>query len=222
MTEQFDFNDTGSIPTIALSALLLVLPSCIARGPHVPDTAILSEIQVTLDAAIASTAAVPVELLAPDSDLLSELLPSLSLDEILLAPVEERISITSPNLPADVFFNSLVVDTDYGVVISEDVDVSINLSLPNVTIEEAMDIIAEIYNLDVTLRGNIFTVREGGLRTRQFTIDYLNVQRQGTSSISVSAQGGQGGGGGFFSGVGSFIKKVLTFGGPRSTNLILA
>ena len=60
-----------------------------------------------------------------------------------------------------------------------------------------MDIVGEIYNLDVTLRGNIFTVREGGLRTRQFTIDYLNVQRQGTSSISVSAQGGQGGGGGF-------------------------
>ncbi|MCH7672549.1 MAG: secretin N-terminal domain-containing protein [Proteobacteria bacterium] len=162
-----------------------------------PDTAILSEIQVTLDAAVASTEAVPMELLAADSDLLSELIPSLSLDEILLAPVEERITITSPNLPADVFFNSLVVDTDYGVVISEDVDVRINLSLPNVTVEEAMDIVAEIYNLDITRRGNIFTVREGGLRTRQFTIDYLNVQRQGTSSISVSAQGGQGGGGGF-------------------------
>ncbi|MCH8264860.1 MAG: hypothetical protein IIC10_05625, partial [Proteobacteria bacterium] len=136
-----------------------------------------------------------MELLAADSDLLSELLPSLSLDEILLAPVEERISITSPNLPADVFFNSLVVDTDYGVVISEDVDVRINLSLPNVTIEEAMDIVAEIYKLDITRRGNIFTVREGGLRTRQFTIDYLNVQRQGSSTISVSAQGGQNGGG---------------------------
>ena len=197
MINQFDFNDTRSIPIIALSAVLLVLPSCIARGPYVPDTAILSEIQVTLDAAVASTEAVPMELLAADSDLLSELIPSLSLDEILLAPVEERITITSPNLPADVFFNSLVVDTDYGVVISEDVDVRINLSLPNVTVEEAMDIVAEIYNLDITRRGNIFTVREGGLRTRQFTIDYLNVQRQGTSSISVSAQGGQGGGGGF-------------------------
>ena len=190
MTKQFDFNDTGSIPIIALSALLLVLPSCIARGPYVPDTAILSEIQVTLDAAVASTEAVPMELLAADSDLLSELIPSLSLDEILLAPVEERITITSPNLPADVFFNSLVVDTDYGVVISEDVDVRINMSLPNVTVEEAMDIVAEIYNLDITRRGNIFTVREGGLRTRPFTHDYLNVQRHGTPSVSGSAAGG--------------------------------
>lgn len=196
--------------------MLLVLPSCVARGPYVPDTAILSSIQVTLDDAVASTEAVPLASLENDGDLLSELIPSLSLDEILLAPLEERISITSPNLSADVFFNSLVVDTDYGVVISEDVEVRINLSLPNVTVEEAMDIVAEIYNLDVTLRGNIFTVREGGLRTRQFTIDYLNVQRQGTSSISVSAQGGQNGGGG--GGGGGFGNSGFGGGGFNSSS----
>ena len=46
------------------------------------------------------------------------------------------------------------------------------------------------YNLVITRRCNIFTLRPGGLRTRQFTIDYLNIQRAGRSSIQVSSQGG--------------------------------
>ncbi|MEQ8631151.1 MAG: secretin N-terminal domain-containing protein [Gammaproteobacteria bacterium] len=157
---------------------------------------------MTLDDAIADIIAPSEELTADETDILGELIPGLSLDESVLAPVEERVSISSPNLPADVFFNSLVADTDYGVAISEDVDANINLSLPNVTIEEAMDTVAEIYNLDIVRRGNIFTIRPGGLRTRQFSIDYLNVQRFGSSQMSISNTGAGGGGAGFGGGIG--------------------
>ena len=118
-------------------------------------------------------------------------------------------------MPADIFFNSLVADTDFGVAISEDVNVLINLSLPNVTIEEAMDTVAEIYNLDIERRGNIFTVRPGGLRTRQFSIDYLNVQRTGTSNIQVTGannQSGSGGGGGFSGGFNAGVSGGINNG----------
>lgn len=187
----------------ALCIFLLLLSACATQPASTPDTTIIEEIQVSLDQAVADIQAPEPELTEDETDLLGELIPGLSLDESVLTPVEERVSISSPNLPADVFFNSLVVDTDYGVAISEDVDVNINLSLPNVTIEEAMDTVAEIYNLDITRRGNIFTVRPGGLRTRQWTIDYLNVQRQGQSSVQVNSTGGQGGlGGGFGGGAG--------------------
>lgn len=177
------------------AVLGLLLSTCAGPQATVPDTQILSDIQVTLDDAVVMLEEPPVELSADESDLLDELIPSLSLDKKLLAPVEERVSITSPNLPADVFFNSLVAETDYGVAISADVDVNINLSLPNVTIEEAMDTVAEIYNLDIARRGNIFTVQPGGLRTRQFTIDYLNVTRSGSTSTQVTGGSGAGGGG---------------------------
>ena len=159
-----------------------VLSACATRPASVPDTTILGEIQEMLEDAAITTEVASDSLTSDDTDVLGELIPSLSLDENLLTPVEERISISSPNLPADIFFNSLVAETEYGVAISEDVDVRINLSLPNVTIEEAMDMVAEIYNLDIVKRGNTFTIRTGGLRTQQFTIDYLNVQRQGSSS----------------------------------------
>ena len=181
---------------VAMLLIIFTLSACASRPASVPDTSILNQIQETLDAAVLIPSVVdPSASDEDDADLLDELIPSLSLDESLLAPVEMRTSIaTRENLSATEFFNDLFFGTDFGVVVGADVDVQINLNLPPVTIDEVMDIVGEIYNLDITRRGNFYTVLPGGLRTRQFSIDYLNVQRQGSSSISVSAGGSQGGG----------------------------
>ncbi|MFT7472139.1 MAG: MSHA biogenesis protein MshL [Kiritimatiellia bacterium] len=181
---------------ITMLLVVLVLSACATRPASLPDTSILGEIQETLDAAVLTPSVLDSSVSAEDDvSLLDELIPSLSLDDSLLAPVEVRTSIsTRANLSATDFFNDLFTGTDYGVVVGSDVDVQINLNLPPVTIDEVMDIVGEIYNLDITKRGNFYTVLPGGLRTRQFSIDYLNVQRQGNSSISVSAGGSQGGG----------------------------
>lgn len=182
---------------LLVGILFVGLSACATRPATVPDTTILSEIQETLDAALFEQDPESESISGNDTDLLDELIPSLSLDENLLAPVEQRIDIsTPPDLPATEFFTSLMAGTDYGIVVSPDVDVNINLSLPNITIEEAMDTVAEIYNLDITRRGNIYSVRPGGLRTRQFTIDYLNVQRTGSSNIQVTSGNNQNNGGG--------------------------
>lgn len=191
----------------ALILAVLSLTACATRPASVPDTSILDDIQETLNAAVVTPSVVePGVSDEDDADLLDELIPSLSLDESLLAPVEVRTSIaTRENLSATEFFNDLFSGTDYGVVVGQDVDVQINLNLPPVTIDEVMDIVAEIYNLDITKRGNYYTVLPGGLRTQQFSIDYLNVQRQGNSSISVSPGGGsQNGGGGGIGGNSGF------------------
>ena len=205
-------------PKLVTVCSVLLLSACATRPASVPDTDILEAIQVRMTEA--STASVPPsdDLSSEDTDLLNELIPSLSLDENLLAPIEPRISISAPNLPASVFFNSLVAGTDYGVALSEDVEAVINLSLPNVTIEEAMDTVAEIYNLDIERKGNIYTVLPGGLRTRQFSIDYLNVQRQGTSNMQINNGGGQGGqqgglGGGLGGGIGGLGGGIGGIGG---------
>jgi MSHA biogenesis protein MshL len=195
------------------ASLCLLLATCTSRPATIPNTEVLADIQGTLDQAVVELEA-PTEALTEDEvDLLDELIPSLSIDEALLTPMEERVSITSPNLPADIFFNSLVAETEFGVAISADVDVNINLSLPNVTIEEAMDTVADIYNLDITRRGNIFSVRPGGLRTQQFTINYLNVQRQGSSSTAVTGAGGGGVGGVGGGGIGGGIGGIGGIGG---------
>jgi MSHA biogenesis protein MshL len=180
-----------------------VLSSCATQPASTPDTEVIEKIQSVFEEAAAQESS---EIATGTSDeILNELLPSLSLDEALLTPVEERVTIIAPNMPAPEFFNSLVAGTDYGVAISEDVEVMINLSLPGVTIQEAMDTVADLYSLDITRRGNIYTVRTGGLRTQQFTIDYLNVQRFGSSNIQVNSGSNQGiGGGGNAGGLGGF------------------
>ena len=197
----------------------VVLSSCATQPASTPDTEIIEKIQRVFDEAVALEPAGPVA--GTSDEILNELLPSLSLDEALLTPVEERVTIIAPNMPAPEFFNSLVAGTGLGVAISEDVEVTINLSLPGVTIQEAMDTVADLYNLDITRRGNIFTVRTGGLRTRQFTIDYLNVQRFGSSSIQVNSGsnqgiggGGNNGGGGIGGGIGGGFNGLDgSFGG---------
>ena len=75
--------------------LLTVLSACATRPASVPDTTILAEIQETLDMAIMPTEAELAESEQDSSDLLDELIPSLSLDENLLAPVEVRTSIST-------------------------------------------------------------------------------------------------------------------------------
>ncbi|MEQ8955005.1 MAG: hypothetical protein RL120_12815, partial [Gammaproteobacteria bacterium] len=97
---------TKNIPTANSKwisvALVLLLGSCATRPASTPDMAILEEIQGTLDQAAIDIMAQPDSLSADEDDLLDELIPGLSLDESLLTPVEERVSISSPNLPADV------------------------------------------------------------------------------------------------------------------------
>ena len=197
---------TRGLSNAGVLVMGLSLVGCATQPASTPDTEIIGEIQQVFAEAIAQDQPSNVAALG-EADLLSELRPSLSLDEELLAPIEERITIIAPDMPAAEFFNSLVAGTDMGVAISPDVDVSINLSLPGVTIQEAMDTVADLYSLDISRRGNIYTVRPGGLRTRQYTIDYLNVQRMGSSNIMVNSgsnQGGNQGGQQGINGVGGF------------------
>jgi len=201
----YSCNSKGLMRMLVLG---LFLAGCASQQATTPDMQILTDIRETLDEAVVALEKPDAELSAQEADLLDELMPPMSLDRRLLEQVEERVSITSPNLPANVFFNNLVAETRYGVAISDDVEVNINLSLPDVTIEQAMETVADIYNLDISRRGNIFTVRPGGLRTRQFAIDYLNVTRSGSTSTQVtggsSGNGGRGNGGLGGQGIGGF------------------
>ena len=95
------------------------------------------------------------------------------------------------------FFGLLTADTNHSVVIHPDVTGEISaLDLKNVTVEQVIEQVAEIYGFVITSDAGIYQVRPGGLQTRIFNLNYLNVTRQGSSSMSVSSSGiSQGGGG---------------------------
>lgn len=206
----------------SLLALCLLLSACAVTGARpVPNTELLEDMQVILDEAEQSYNTV----YEPQAQVLDELIPGLSISDDLLVPVEERFNISANEEPAREFFNNLVAGTDFGVLVSPDVTGFISISLPNVTIDEVINVVQEAYGYSVTRTGNIYQVRAATAQTRIFTIDYLDVTRAGSSNVTVtsasssssggSSQGGVGGGAG---GAGGGVSSSVG-GGSGSSGL---
>ncbi len=179
----------------------LVLSGCEVIGARqAPDTEVLTNIQQTLEQAERSQQESGQ---APSQQALQELVPGLSVSEDTVEPVDERFDVEASERDARQFFNQLVAGTDYGVMVSPLVEGQISISLPDVTIDEVMQEIEQTYGYQISRSENIYRVQPPGLETRIFSIDYLDVQRAGNSSVSISSggsssltgnQGGVGGG----------------------------
>jgi MSHA biogenesis protein MshL len=117
------------------------------------------------------------------SDISAALLPSLSGN----VDLEERFDVNATNIAASSFFEALVEGTRYNVVVYPNVTASISLRLRDVTVVEVMDIVADLYGLDIQRNGRLFQVNADRLQTRMFPIDYLDFKRKGGSETRVSS-----------------------------------
>ena len=97
----------------------------------------------------------------------------------------ERFNVDARDLAASTFFQSLVDGTRYNVVVDPAVEGTISLDLTQVTLEEVMDVVSDLYGYEVAREGRIYRVRPAGLRTRIFQVDYLDIQRSGNSETQV-------------------------------------
>ncbi|WP_227546030.1 pilus (MSHA type) biogenesis protein MshL [Marinobacter fonticola] len=115
----------------------------------------------------------------------SALLPSLAGADARAG--EPRFDVSARNLPVQTFFEGLVVDSGFNVVVHPSVEGAISLQLQDVTMPEVMDVVAELYDFDVQRTGRLYKVLPGGLQTRMFPIDYLHLKRQGGSETRVNS-----------------------------------
>lgn len=110
---------------------------------------------------------------------------------------EPRYDIQAENTDARAFFASLVKDTVFSVAIHPEVQGQITLDLKQVRLQDVFDLVREIYGYDVQRKGNVFRVYPSGIRTETFAVNYLLMQRDGSTSSSISSGGvSQFGGGG--------------------------
>jgi MSHA biogenesis protein MshL len=113
------------------------------------------------------------------------LLPPMTPD--IPAVPEERFHVAVENAPARQFLMSLVADTDINMVVHPDVDLLISLELRNVTIDEVMEILREIYGLEYRQTTSGYIVRRPELQSRIYEISYLDINREGASRTRVSS-----------------------------------
>lgn len=180
------------VRTVSVLLLAFVISACSASSfQRVPDTALLDNMQDMLTEGAAAYE--PPASVQPDDNVLRELLPGLSLSDDLLTPVAERFNVSAERQPAREFFNNLIAGTDYGVIVSPEVTGEISINLPNVTIDEVINTVQQTYGYHVERRGMIYHIHPRTMQTRIFSIDYLNVSRQGSSSASVSSTQSSGG-----------------------------
>ncbi|MCX4036239.1 pilus (MSHA type) biogenesis protein MshL [Aeromonas caviae] len=102
---------------------------------------------------------------------------------------EKRMRIAAHDVDAVEFFGSLFKGSRYSVAVHPGVAGVISVELKDVTLQEALATVGDMYGFDVQRKGNVFHVYPAGLRTETIPVNYLMMARRGLSRTSVSTGG---------------------------------
>ncbi|CAM3980583.1 pilus (MSHA type) biogenesis protein MshL [Vibrio neonatus] len=121
----------------------------------------------------------------PDSvqaDLMPELEGLSSSDQ----PTIKRFRVQANDVPAKAFFANLVKGTEFSAAIHPDVTGRVTVNLTDVTMDEVLNVVRDIYGYDVVKNGKVIQVYPAGLRTETIPVDYLQLKRIGRSLTSIT------------------------------------
>ena len=163
-----------TVSRAALAALLALLAGCAAPGPTPMEAA-----RAPMEQAAASR---PPVVVPPQ---ISDALQGVELP----APVsaEPRFDLIVNNAQVREVFLAMVADTRYSMLMHPEVTGMLSVTLRGVTVREALEAIRDVYGYDFKIDGRRITVYPPTLQTRIFTVNYLNVKRDGRSEIRVNS-----------------------------------
>ncbi len=135
------------------------------------------------------TSEVPVDL-APAAlppEIQQALMPPASSSLLVTKPPVPTFNISVSEISARQFFMSLVEGTPENMVVHPEVSGTITLDLKNVTTEDVMSTVRDVYGYDYRLGRGGYQVFPAHMRSQVFKVDYLDMQRRGGSSTRVSS-----------------------------------
>jgi MSHA biogenesis protein MshL len=103
------------------------------------------------------------------------------------ADLEPHFDVAVVNAPAKSFFMGLVRNTPYNLVVHPDVGGEITLDLKNVTVPEVLDLTRQLYGYDYQRLAAGFIVLPASLQTRIYYVNYVDLERSGSSHTRVSS-----------------------------------
>src|ERR1700723_3135789 len=105
---------------------------------------------------------------------------------------EPRFDVAVADAPARPFFEGLADGTPYNIVLEPGVGGTITLKMKNVTVIEVLDAVREAYGYDYRRIPWGFIIVPAAMQTRLFQVNYIDLERRGTSRTRVaSGQVGQ-------------------------------
>ncbi|KHA59628.1 MSHA biogenesis protein MshL [Vibrio variabilis] len=116
----------------------------------------------------------------------ADLMPELSSDSATSFDTVKRFRIQAYAVSAKAFFTSLVKGTEFSAAIHPDVTGTITVNLTDVSLDEVLNVVRDMYGYDVVKTGNVIQVYPAGLRTVTIPVDYLQFKRSGRSLTSIS------------------------------------
>jgi len=100
---------------------------------------------------------------------------------------KKTFDVSANDVPAPVFFMSLVEGTDLNMVVHPDVTGDISIRLKQVSLEEALSAVRDVYGIDYLVKAYGYQIVPRKLKNKIFRVNYLNINRSGKSSMLVSS-----------------------------------
>jgi MSHA biogenesis protein MshL len=125
-------------------------------------------------------------------------LPPVALDGGIAASLsaEPRFDLRVRRLAARDLFLGLVEGTAYNIIIDPAVEGFVSLDMKDVTVPEVLEAVRRSYGYDFRLQGRQIQIYPSGVHTRIFEVNYLDLDRVGSSvTSSVSSTGRSSGSG---------------------------
>lgn len=115
----------------------------------------------------------------------ADLMPNLDTNVTSEQGMLKRFRIQANAVEARSFFASLVKGTEYSVAIHPAVQGNITVNLSDVTLDEVLRVVQDMYGYDVVQTGKVIQVYPAGMRTVTIPVDYLQFKRSGRSLTSI-------------------------------------
>jgi len=98
-----------------------------------------------------------------------------------------HVDIRAAEVPAAAFFDRLATVAGRNVMVHPDVTTRLTLALRQVTLQETLQAVRDLYGLDFQVAGSGYMVLAARPQTRVFQLNYLDLHRTGVSNTRVSS-----------------------------------